>query len=138
MRTALDALLPPDWRDGPLPSVERLKAILSDRRIIIIIAEGDNSPVGYVSGQIAPSLCREGDTATLDDLFVSSASRRRGIGKALVRAFRSEALTMASRPLSMWSGTGVDNLACRRVFESEGAKAVGETYVEYVWDIAPD
>ncbi|MFQ5562087.1 MAG: GNAT family N-acetyltransferase [Parvularculaceae bacterium] len=138
VRAAFDALLPPDWREGPLIPVKRLETVLSDPRVILILAEVEQSPVGFVSGRLTASLCGRGDTAILDDLFVKADSRGGGIGKALVRAFRAEALKTTSRPMRMWSGTGVDNAACRHVFEAEGANAVDETYVEYVWDDAAD
>ena len=130
---AFDAMLPDDWRDGPLPNVARMAEVLADKRLIVIAAFSGKTPAGYVSGFVMPALNRDGSVAMLDDLLVAESFRGQGLGRRLVEAFKSVAKDIAAPPVSMWSGTGVDNIACRKAFDAAGGKPVDEAYVEYEW-----
>ncbi|MHA7872669.1 MAG: GNAT family N-acetyltransferase [Hyphococcus sp.] len=130
---AFDAMLPDDWRDGPLPGEARMAEVLEDERVIIMAAFDGKTPAGYASGVILPALHRDGSVVMLDDLLVAERFRNQGLGRRLVDAFKTEATRAASPPVSMWSGTGVDNTACRKAFDAAGGKPVNETYVEYEW-----
>lgn len=130
---ALDALLPADWREGALPSPERMREVLADTRVILIVAHAGGGAAGYVSGHVLPALHRDGSVVMLDDLFVAEPFRRRGLGRRLVDAFKKTVHEIAPRPLSMWSGTGVGNIACRRAFEAAGGEAEEDVYKEFAW-----
>lgn len=130
---AFDTILPDDWRDGPLPDEARMAEVLSDERLIVIAAFDGKTPAGYVSGFVMPALNRNGSAAMLDDLLVAEGFRSKGLGRRLVESFKSAVKEVAAPPVSMWSGTGVDNFACRKAFEAAGGKPVDETYVEYEW-----
>lgn len=130
---AFDAMLPDDWRDGPLPDATRMTEVLSDERVIVIAAFDKETPAGYVSGFILPALNRNGSVVMLDDLFVAKGLRNQGLGRRLVEAFKHAAKVTASPPFSMWSGTGVDNVACQKAFAAAGGKPVGEIYREFGW-----
>lgn len=130
---AFDAMLPDTWRDGPLPNAARMAEVLADGRLIVIAAFERKTPAGYVSGFVMPALNRDGSVAMLDDLLVAEGFRSKGLGRRLVDAFKTTAKEVAPPPVSMWSGTGVDNVACRKAFEAAGGKPVDETFVEYGW-----
>lgn len=128
-----DAILPDDWRDGPLPDAARMADALADKRLIVIAAFDGETPAGYVSGFFMPALNRDGSVAMLDDLLVADGFRNEGVGRRLVEAFKGAVKEIAAAPISMWSGTGVDNIACRKAFQAADGKPVDETYVEYEW-----
>ncbi|MEO1243081.1 MAG: GNAT family N-acetyltransferase [Pseudomonadota bacterium] len=130
---AFDAMLPDDWRDGPLPDAARMTEVLSDECVIVITAFDKKAPAGYVSGFILPALNRNGSVVMLDDLLVAEGYRNQGLGRRLVEAFKDAAKGVATAPIAMWSGTGVDNIACQKAFIGAGGKAVDEAYTEFEW-----
>lgn len=130
---AFDAMLPDDWRDGPLPDAARMTEVLSDERIIVIAAFDKKTPAGYVSGSVLPALNRDGSVVMLDDLLVAEGFRNQGLGRRLVEAFKHAAKGAATAPISMWSGTGVDNTACQKAFVGAGGEPDDEIYREFGW-----
>jgi len=129
----LDALLPEDRRDGPLPPEGDLAAAVADRRAILIGALWDGAAAGHASGFVTAGLIRAGDVAILDDLL--AAPLFRGRGQALALRFREAALAVARRPMAMWSGTDQDNIACQRAFRASGGAPAtpGVHFVEFAW-----
>lgn len=128
-----EKLLPNDWRHGDLPGVDAVQNMLADRRFVLLMAFSGPAAAGFASGWLLPSVTHAGSIAMFDDLFVAPSDRRRGVGLQLVEAFRTLAISESEKPLVMWSGTGVDNAACQRVFAKSGAAPKGETYQEFVW-----
>lgn len=131
---AFDAMLPADWRDGPLPDASRMAEVLANEHLVVIAAFAEAAPAGYVSGFVLPALNNNGSVVMLDDLLVAESFRSQGLGRRLVEAFKVAAKKMAMPPVVMWSGTGVDNIACQKAFEATGAERVDEIYAEYEWE----
>lgn len=132
----LDALLPESWRDGPPADAAQVARALDHPGFILLVAAtSDNWPAGYVSGTITPKLNGQGDLAFLDDLFVTADHRGCGLGRELTRAFRSVVLAEATRPVSMWGATAIDNDACDGAFRASGARPDGEVFREYNWPV---
>ncbi|MGF1620190.1 MAG: GNAT family N-acetyltransferase [Rhodomicrobiaceae bacterium] len=136
----LDALLPDDWREGPMRDAASMAETLRFPGTILIGAwDVDQRPAGYVSGLVMPALTQIGETAMLDDLFVAAPARGKGLGSALVRAFRKAALARRNGPLVMWGATATDNAACDRAFRAAGGSPDdGEIFREYRWPAEPD
>jgi len=130
----LDALLPDDWREGPMREVKSMADALCFTGTILIGAWNSGQPAGYAYGLLVPALTQTGETAMLDDLFVSASSRGAGLGSALVRAFRNVVLESCRGPVVMWSTTATDNSASDRAFRATGGSPdQGEILREYRW-----
>ena len=132
----LDAILPDDWRDGPLPDPAQMARALGHPGALLLIAETNAGlPVGCVSGTVTPGLLARVDVAFLDDLLVAREHRSRGLGRALVSAFRATAIQIAARPVAMWGATNVGNIGCDRAFRATGGVAEADTFREYNWPL---
>lgn len=67
----------------------RISTRLADRNMRVLVAEEDDQIVGFVLGVIVdliPQMFDQETSGFLADIYVDTAYRRRGIGKALVRS----------------------------------------------------
>jgi ribosomal protein S18 acetylase RimI-like enzyme len=64
--------------------VDRWAEMLTEPRVVVLVAEVAGAPVGYVSAvhQLNPWLGR--DILALDDLYVRTIARRQGVGELLM------------------------------------------------------
>lgn len=110
---------------------DRLAACLAEPGHIMLVALSG----GIVVGQCAAVIHRHPDKATelyLDEVGVTPAMQRRGIGRALV-----ETMLGIGRGLGCgeaWVGTEPDNLPARGLYESlDLVRDDAETFVMYVY-----
>ena len=119
----------PDVFDEPVASRWR-RAFLDDPRHHMVVAldggvvVGMASAVDYVHPDKAPQLW-------VNEVGVSPAYQRRGIGRRLVEALVAHARTLGCT--YAWVGTEEDNAPARRLYESVGGAA--EPFVLYGWDL---
>jgi GNAT superfamily N-acetyltransferase len=93
-------------------------ALLTRPEVIVLLAERDGGPVGYVSAVRQLHLWTGGDVLNLDDLYVRPAHRDGGVGRLLMAALA--ALAEPDRLLIRW-GMEVDNVAAQRFYRRLGA-----------------
>jgi ribosomal protein S18 acetylase RimI-like enzyme len=66
-------------------STERLRELLADPAVIVLLAVGPQGPLGFVSAVRKVHLWSGHDVLALDDLFVKPECRDGGIGELLMR-----------------------------------------------------
>ena len=96
----------------------RWRELLADPRVLVLLAEREGQPVGYVSAVRQLNLWAARDILALDDLYVREAARSQGVGDALLRALVAHAA--GDRLLIRWELL-VDNHGARRFYERIGA-----------------
>ncbi|GAA1706196.1 GNAT family N-acetyltransferase [Kribbella yunnanensis] len=110
----------PDWQD-----------YLSRPEVVVLLAEVDGTPAGYVSALRRPYLWVGGDQLALDDLYVRSEFRDGGIGRALMLELAR--LALPDRLPISW-GLRLSNEAGYRFYERLGAKLVTKTAASWSAD----
>jgi ribosomal protein S18 acetylase RimI-like enzyme len=111
---------------------ERLTDLLVDRRNIVLATLQEDTPVGYLVAHQFPSL--SGDKLVyLYDIEVSPASRRLGIGTALVTKLKEVCREQGVE--SIWVGSSRSNHAACALWVSTGAERGSDQYVEFTYDL---
>ena len=90
----------------------------NERSERVIVAEVEGELVGFACIQIIHSVCSDCPWAELTELFVDKASRRRGVGAALVSA--AERISWKSSCNELVLRTRADNLEARALFDHCG------------------
>ena len=93
--------------------------MLSDPAVVVLVARIDGRPVGYVSGVRQLNLWIGHDIFAMDDLYVRSEARDRGIGSELMAALADYA--GRDQLLVTW-GVREDNDAGHRFYRRLGAR----------------
>ena len=123
--------------DDPSPGPEALAARLSS-----LVAAGDSDVLLGGARAVAvvryrPSLWSEADEAYLAELWVDPSARRRGLGRALLRAALERARNRGCDLLDL--ATSEDDHEARTLYESEGLHATegpgGPTAYHYEIDL---
>jgi len=94
------------------------RAMLARPEVIVLLAERDGGPVGYVSAVRQLHLWTGGDVLNLDDLYVRPGHRDAGVGRQLMAALA--ALAAPDQLLLRW-GMEVDNVDAQRFYRRLGA-----------------
>jgi GNAT superfamily N-acetyltransferase len=94
------------------------RALLARPEVIVLLAERDGGPVGYVSAVRQLHLWTGGDVLNLDDLYVRPGHRDAGVGRQLMAALA--ALAAPDQLLIRW-GMEVDNVDAQRFYRRLGA-----------------
>ncbi len=94
------------------------RRLLARPEMIVLLAQRDGGPVGYVSAVRQLHLWTGGDVLNLDDLYVRPGQRDAGVGRRLMAALA--ALAEADRLLIRW-GMEVDNVDAQRFYRRLGA-----------------
>jgi GNAT superfamily N-acetyltransferase len=94
------------------------RALLARPEVIVLLAERDGGPVGYVSAVRQLHLWTGGDVVNLDDLYVRPGHRDAGVGRQLMAALA--ALAAPDQLLIRW-GMEVDNVDAQRFYRRLGA-----------------
>jgi ribosomal protein S18 acetylase RimI-like enzyme len=89
------------------------RELLDRPEVIVLLAERDGRPVGYVSAVRQLHLWTGGDVLNLDDLYVRPGHRDAGIGRQLMAALA--ALAAPEQLLIRW-GMEVDNVDAQRFY----------------------
>ena len=92
---------------------ETWAAMLARPDVVVLIAERDGRPVGYVSAVRKLHLWRGEDILVLDDVFVRDGHRDAGVGRLLMTELAR--LASADRLLIRWE-MQEDNLAAQRFY----------------------
>lgn len=91
-------------------------AMLARPEVVVLVAERDGLPVGYVSAVRRLHLWLGTDILALDDLFVRAGHRDAGVGRLLMRALGA----LADGMLIRWE-VQEDNVAAQRFYRRLGA-----------------
>lgn len=94
------------------------RRLLARSDVIVLLAERDGAPIGYVSAIRQLHLWTGGDVLALDDLYVRPASRDGGVGRRLMTALA--ALATPEQLLIRW-GVEADNVDAQRFYRRLGA-----------------
>jgi ribosomal protein S18 acetylase RimI-like enzyme len=97
---------------------DQWRRLLARPEVIVLIAERDGGPVGYVSAVRQLHLWTGGDVLNLDDLYVRPGHRDVGVGRRLMTALA--ALAAPDRLLIRW-GMEADNVDAQRFYRRLGA-----------------
>ena len=112
---------------------DRLAAYLADPGHVMLVAVSD----GIVIGQCAAIVHRHPDKVTelyIDEVGVTPAFRRKGIGRAMVE--RMLAIGKELGCGEAWVGTEPDNLPARGLYERLGVSSgEAEIFVMYVYKL---
>jgi GNAT superfamily N-acetyltransferase len=92
--------------------------LLERPEVIVLLAECDGEPVGYVSALRQLHLWTGGDVLGLDDLYVRPGHRDAGAGRRLMAALAG--LAAPEQLLIRW-GMEVDNVDAQRFYRRLGA-----------------
>jgi GNAT superfamily N-acetyltransferase len=103
---------------GPHAVAERVRKLLADDEFTVVIADADAGPEGLAALRFRPSVLKATLDCYLETLYVVADRRGTGIGRALMEA----AIDLARRhgAAEMHLGTGEDDTAARRLYESLG------------------
>jgi ribosomal protein S18 acetylase RimI-like enzyme len=105
-------------------SVDRL---LADSATDFLLASASEvSALGYIQLRYQYSLWVSGSLAQIEDLFVVSAFRRRGIGLQLLQAAAARASERSSR--FIWLNTNERNLDAMRLYTRAGYSSARERW----------
>lgn len=91
---------------------------LDERTEKVIVAEVEGELVGFACVRIIRSVCCDSPSAELSELFVDEASRRRGVGAALVS--EAERISWKSRCSELVVRTRASNDDARALFDHRG------------------
>jgi len=114
------------------PDLERARGYMAERMArresVVLVAQSDD---GQLTGfcQLYPTYCslRMARTFVLYDLYVASAARGQGVGRALMRA--AEDYARAAGAVRLELSTARDNKPAQRLYESLGWKRDDEFLV---------
>ncbi|WP_030790222.1 GNAT family N-acetyltransferase [Streptomyces sp. NRRL S-920] len=121
--------------DGPArPEATRRFLDSPGHHLLLAYEEGSGTPVGFVSGveTVHPD---KGTEMFLYELDVAEGFRRRGTGRALVRALA--ALARERGCAGMWVGVDTDNEAALATYRAAGGTDEGR-FVSVGWDFGPE
>jgi ribosomal protein S18 acetylase RimI-like enzyme len=111
-----------------------LTAFLADPRHIMVVAVQDGVVVGmatafeYFHPDKPPQMF-------VNEVGVTPAHQRRGIGRKLVEALLDTARTRGC--VFAWLGTATDNVAAQACFASVANVAKPQPFLLYEWDLTP-
>jgi ribosomal protein S18 acetylase RimI-like enzyme len=103
---------------NPAAAVEFLTQRLARNESTIFLASTDDQAVGFIQLYPSFSSVRMQRTFVLNDLFVVSTARRRGVASALLRAAQDYAREQGAIRLTL--STATDNLAGQALYASRG------------------
>ncbi len=108
---------------------ERLRELLEETRVRVLVAEGEDGIVGAASLWIKPDLGHGDTVIEVPMLVVSESARRRGIGKLLVQEIRSVA---AAENVSLIELVAThENRSARDFYRSLGFIETNHVALEY-------
>jgi ribosomal protein S18 acetylase RimI-like enzyme len=116
-------------------AVHDWQGFLARDDVIVLIADIDGTPAGYVSSVRRPYLWVGGDQLALDDLFVREQFRDAGVGRELMLELARHALP--DRLVISW-GLRLENTAGYRFYDRLGATLTTKTTASWSPDVYAD
>lgn len=121
---------------GPAPSEfsggGHVRPLLSHTENILLVAEEDGAPVGYLVAYALDRVDRPRKMVCLYEIEVTPARRRRGIGRAMVEELI--ALCRRENVMKVWVVASRGNAAAMRLYASTGARAAAPDDVVFVYE----
>lgn len=115
-----------------------LKKFLSRRENVLILAEQDGMPTGFLLAYILDRVDRDQKMFCLYEIGVTQAYRQRGVGRAMIEALKL--VCKHENAMKAWVITNRSNMAAVRLYSSTGAAAdlggdeIGFVYGPETWD----
>ncbi|HSP09359.1 MAG TPA: GNAT family N-acetyltransferase [Candidatus Dormibacteraeota bacterium] len=118
LHAALARLLPQLNPRLPVPDMERLRRLVEDRAVTVLIALDDGQIVGTTTVIVytTPFWIK----ARLDEVVVDAGARGRGVGEALVKASLEVGRRAGAQVAELQSGKGPARAAAHRLYERMG------------------
>lgn len=118
LHAALSRLLPQLNPTLPVPDLERLRRLVADPAVTLLVARDDGEIVGTTTVIVytTPFWIK----ARLDEVIVDSAARGKGVGEALVRASLEVGRRAGAQVAELQSGKGPARAAAHRLYERVG------------------
>lgn len=118
VHAALAHLLPQLNSSLPIPTIERLKAIVADPAATLLLALEGDEVVGSATVLVytTPFWLK----ARLDEVVVDEAARGKGVGEALVKACLEIAREKGAEVAELQSGRGPAREAAHRLYQRIG------------------
>ena len=115
---ALARLLPQLNATLELPDAERLRRLLADPDVVLLVARDGGEIVGTTTVIVytTPFWIK----ARLDEVVVDAAARGKGVGEALVRAAIEAGRARGAQVVELQSGRGPARAAAHRLYERVG------------------
>jgi GNAT superfamily N-acetyltransferase len=114
---AAPGIRPADW--SPDVATCRLEAVIADDRSVVLVADENETIVGFATVYLDIVSVRFGQRAWVEDLAVAPNRRSSGIGKALLDAAKSWARDRGAARLELESGQA--RVDAHRFYERERA-----------------
>jgi GNAT superfamily N-acetyltransferase len=113
---AAPGIRPADW--SPDVAAHRLEATIADDRSTVLVADDNETVVGFATVYLDIVSVRFGQRAWVEDLAVAPQRRSSGIGKALLDEAKTWARDHGAARLALESGA--ERLDAHRFYEREG------------------
>ena len=118
IHAALAHLLPQLNPTLPVPDMERLRRLIADPDVTLLIARDGDAIVGTTT--VIVYTTPFWINARLDEVVVDSAARGAGVGEALVRAALDVGRERGAQVAELQSGRGPGRVAAHRLYERLG------------------
>ena len=120
LHSALLRLLPQLNPTLPAPDMERLRRLVADPAVTLLIARDEGRIVGTTTVIVytTPFWIK----ARLDEVVVDASARGRGVGEALVKASLEVGRRAGAQVAELQSGKGPARAAAHRLYERMGFK----------------
>ncbi|HEY0830143.1 MAG TPA: GNAT family N-acetyltransferase [Candidatus Dormibacteraeota bacterium] len=120
LHTALARLLPQLNPRLPVPAMERLRRLIADPDVVLLIARQGDVIVGTTTVIVytTPFWIK----ARLDEVVVDASARGKGVGEALVKAALDIGRERGAQVAELQSGRGEAREAAHRLYERLGFK----------------
>ncbi len=122
-----------DIEEKNAPTLHHLQELVQDDRCFLFVAIIDDIIIGYVLAYSFPSLYASSRMAYLYDIDVIPEHRKKGIGRHLMEAVKTE--LQKNGVTELWLGTGIDNMPAQELFNKTGGVKSGETFYDYTFDL---
>jgi GNAT superfamily N-acetyltransferase len=118
LQAALARLLPQLNPNLPVPDMERLRRLVADPAVTLLIAREGRQVVGTTTVIVytTPFWIK----ARLDEVVVDAQARGRGVGEALVKASLEVGRRAGAQVAELQSGQGPARAAAHRLYERMG------------------
>jgi GNAT superfamily N-acetyltransferase len=133
---ALAHLLPQLNPSLPVPDSQRLRRLIADPAVTLLVALDDGNIVGTTTVIVytTPFWIK----ARLDEVVVDSAARGKGVGEALVKAALDIGRQKGAQVAELQSGRGGNRKAAHRLYERMGFKIRDSDVMRVVLEAAID